>query len=87
MTNKPDGKRWKTGDKWVTAAVALFAAYMVAYYATISADYSDHLPFYTYKIGHSELPSWSQCFFAPANWIDDRIHVAPCKHSPSIPIR
>jgi hypothetical protein len=85
MTDKSDRKRWV----WTAALAAVLtpSLYMGAYYATISTDYSDCLPFYAYKIGGNELPSWSQDFFAAANWIDDRMHLAPCKRPPSIPIR
>jgi hypothetical protein len=85
MTDKPDRKRWR----WVTAAVALFAAYMGAYYATVTIDQNGAFERrQTYMIWLWELPSWSRVSFAPADWIDDRIHLAPCKNPPVInPIR
>lgn len=89
MTDKPDGKRWKTRDKWAALAVGLFAAYMGTYYATVAIDRNGALPpRHTYMIWYWELPSLCHGFFATADWIDDRIRLAPCKNPPLIdPIR
>jgi len=83
MADKPDRKRWKTRDKWVAIAVGLFAAYMGVYYATVAIDRNGAFQIrQTYQIWYWELHSWSHVFFAPADWIDDRIHLAPCKNPP-----
>jgi hypothetical protein len=54
--------------------------YMGAYYATITMNARGGcIAFPTYKLGDKLLPEWTDDFFAPANWIDDQVHLAPCK--------
>jgi hypothetical protein len=77
--------RWKTRAKWASLALAIFAAYMGAYYATVAIDQNGALTRQTYQIWYWELPSWSRGFFAPADWIDDRLHLAHCKNPPTDP--
>jgi hypothetical protein len=80
MTDKPEGKRWKTRDKWVTAAVALFAAYMGTYYASVGRLYDDgRTTRRVYEIHGAEFPEGSEAFFAPADWIAQRIQIGPYK--------
>jgi hypothetical protein len=79
--------RWKARIKWVALALALFAAYMGAYYATVAIDKNGAFQIrQTYQIWYWELPSWSRKFFAIADWIDDRLHLAPCKNPPLRPL-
>lgn len=56
MTDKPNGKRcsWLT---WIGAVIALFAAYMGAYFATVqSVGWGSLGTWHTYTIGSSSLP-------------------------------
>jgi hypothetical protein len=78
--------RWKTRVKWLCLTLTILSAYMGAYYATVAIDQNGyHQSRQTYQIWLWELPSWSRGFFAPANWIDDRLHLAPCKNPPFDP--
>jgi hypothetical protein len=78
--------RWKPRLKRVALALGLFAAYMGAFYATVAIDQNGSLTRQTYQISYWELPSCFRGFFAPADWIDDRLHLAPCKNPPFDPI-
>jgi hypothetical protein len=82
--------RWKRRVKWIALVIApviaLFAAYMSAYYATVAIDVNGLQKRQTYQIWYWELPSLSHGFFAPADWIDDRIHLAPCRNPPVDPV-
>jgi hypothetical protein len=56
--------------------------YMGAYYSMITMNARGGcfaMP--TYKVGDQFLPEWADDFFAPANWIDDQIHLAQCKRT------
>jgi hypothetical protein len=79
-TDRPDGKRWKTRDKWVTVAVALLAAYMGTYYASAGRGYDDgRTTRRVYEIFGAEFPPCSEAFFAPADWIEHRLQLGPHK--------
>jgi hypothetical protein len=91
IPNRPDDPewrmRWTTRVKWVALALGLCAAYMGTYYATVAIDQNRAFQIrQTYQIWYWDLPSWSRGFFAPADWIDDRIHLAPCKNPPARPM-
>jgi hypothetical protein len=79
MTGKPDGKR--TGWTAALGAVVLMPLlYMGAYYSTIMNDAAGGCLLYQrYQIGKIELPDWTHSFFGPADWLDDRVHIAPCR--------
>jgi hypothetical protein len=88
MTEKPDGKQWKTRDKWVALAVALFAAYMGMYYETVRIDLNGGIQRrQSFELSYWELPPWFDGFFAPADWIDDRIRLSPCRNPPARRLR
>jgi hypothetical protein len=84
MTDKPDGKRWRTHDKWVAVAVALFAAYMGMYYASFEmAKFDDgRTSRRVYQIFGAEFPPCSEAFFAPADWIEEWVQIGPYKPHP-----
>jgi hypothetical protein len=80
MTDKPDERRWKTRDEWVAVAVALFAAYMGTYYASVGMIYDDgRTSRRVYEICGAEFPPCSDAFFAPADWIESRLQLGPHK--------
>jgi hypothetical protein len=73
MTDKPDGKRWKW-PTWIGTVIALFAAYMGAYFATVqSVGWGSAGTWHTYAIGSYSLPWSVHRFFAPAHWIDRKL--------------
>jgi len=78
--------RWETRVIWTGLAIALFAVYMCAYYATVAIDQNGLQKRQTYQVWYWELPSFAHGFFAPADWIDDRIHLAACKNPPFDPV-
>jgi hypothetical protein len=85
MGDRPDEKRWKTRDQWVTVAVALFASYMGAYCASVGMLYDDgRATRRVYGIFDAEFPACSDAFFAPADWIAQRLELGP--HRP-VPLR
>jgi hypothetical protein len=79
MTDKPDGTRWR----WLTtfwAGIALFAAYMGAYYLTVKQCFI-HVLYRegatmlrttdcTYEVARRRLPDAVGTFFGPAHRID-----------------
>jgi|HubBroStandDraft_6_1064221.scaffolds.fasta_scaffold518054_1 hypothetical protein len=83
MAEKPDRLRWKTHDKWVSVAVALFAAYMGMYYASFGSNFSDgRTTRRVYGIFGAEFPPCSEAFFATADWIEERLELGPHKSIP-----
>jgi hypothetical protein len=68
--------RWKTRVKWVTLALALFAAYMGAYYATVAIDKNGLQIRQTYQVWLWELPSWFQKILRAGRL--DRRQASPC---------
>jgi len=90
MPERPDDPewrmRWKTRVKRAALSLAIIAAYMGAYYATVAIDQNGLQKRQTYQIWLWELPSWSGAVFAPADWIDNKLHLAPCKNPPVHPV-
>jgi len=73
-------KRWKTRDRWVTVAVALFAAYMGTYYASFGAEFRDgRTTRRVYELFGAEFPPCTEAIFFPADWIEQRIQLGPHK--------
>lgn len=86
MADKTDRKRWKPHDKWVAVAVALFAAYIGAYYASFGTEFRDgRTTRRVYEIFGAEFPACSEAFFAPADWIEQRLQLGPHKPIERIP--
>jgi hypothetical protein len=87
---RPDNPAWRmrreTRVIGIAVVIALFAVYMRAYYATVAIDVNGLEKRQTYQVWLWELPSLSHQFFAPADWIDDRLHLAPCKNPPVDPV-
>ena len=77
---------WETRVISFAVVVALFSVYMRAYYATVAIDVNGLEKRQTYQVWLWELPPLSHAFFAPANWIDDRLRLAPCKNPPVDPV-
>jgi hypothetical protein len=73
MTDKPDGKRWGWSI-WVGTPIAVFGAYMGAYYATVqSTGWGSRGTWHTYCVGNYSLPWGAHRFFAPAHRLDRQI--------------
>ena len=72
MTDKPDGKH----AGWVLA-VAVFAAYVVAYFATYKPYSGPKVgipPWYQHTIGGWMIPyPVARVIFAPAHWVDEKL--------------
>ena len=82
MSDEPKKPEWRWLSRWLLllfGSVLAFAAYMGAYYATVTVDTPGGRPGQSYKIGRVIWSDWSVHFFMIADWIDDRIHVAPSR--------
>jgi hypothetical protein len=70
----------------VAVTVALFAAYMGAYYASFGTEFRDgRTTRRVYEIFGAEFPPCSEAFFASADWIEQRLQFGPHKPIERIP--